>query len=347
MVSRPSKKQNSKFQGFIAAIFEERGRRIILVAVIVLLLIVAAFQTLFGSFKTDNVYHESPNRLILGKESGVVDSLRVPIMRTVTLDDSNIQSVRDLRYKVISTTSGLAAASYYPSKDVYGNVDWSLPWLSDRDLFLYGKRRDKLVDDKNRYAASSTTIANPLLLVHTYFWGLSVWDRKKRIHWARKRLQEKQVAERGFPLYPKPQDLIFEPRQRKASITYDVTNFLYEQRRALYSSHPPPETDIEIGLSMQNARDFNLNYVYLFPEKLVNISSPGFPSAPVLNTDRYEWIMLAWMQGRTFNFENAPVEGYRALNLQKLPAHLELGLWADVPPDVKTPPDLTFSIEIK
>jgi hypothetical protein len=258
-----------------------------------------------------------PNRNELAiRELAKVDSLNIKIQPPIELDWKSQSEVLQLRAAAVRQYPELLASEYIPAERVFGQIVDGLPWWGMEGQFFYGKGEKSIVGPSEE----SRFILNPYLLVAPDF---SVWWQG--------RITESQLS--TFLLTCLPGDLRWWPPEGRAEVTYDAGCVTMGQNYTFY-------------LVTYNARDMNLNYLFVSYADSLNITKPDTPTAPFANPQFIHQGSSCGYPGGCNNMSPYTPE-IDNLEIMGFPAQVIIRLWESKPASPEESPDMVFVIRFQ
>ncbi len=261
---------------------------------------------------------ENKNELAIG-ELAKVKTISVMIQSPIELDTMNKDEVLELRVGEVYRYPELLYSTYEPYGEVFGEIVDGLPWWGIPGQFYYGAGEQSIEGPSEE----SRFILNPYLLVAAEPCG--GFDKI--------RVSEADIRRPGFTFYCPAQQLIWEPENSYAEVTYDANCV----SRLNYSC---------FDLIAYNARDLNLNYIYVAYDKSINISKATRPGQAYEIPQYIHQGESCGYPGGCNNMSPATPE-IDGLSVVGLPARLEIWLWKDKPESTDTSPDMSFIIRFR
>jgi ribosomal protein L40E len=261
---------------------------------------------------------ENTNVLAIG-DRAKVESVDVMIQPPVELDTLTQEEVLELREGEVYQYPELLFSGYKPYNEIFGGIVDGLPWWGIAGQFYYGQG-ERSIEGPSEEARF---IMNPYLLVAADPCGS--FDKNV--------VSEELIRRPGFPFYCPVQQLKWEPENSYAEATYSAS--CVAQRN--YSC---------FNLIAYNARDFNLNYIYVSYENSVNISKTDPPDKAYAIPQYLHQGDSCGYPGGCNNMSPATPE-IDGLSVVGLPARAEIWLWKDKPESLETSPDMIFVIRIR
>jgi len=311
---------------------KKRGR---LWPVIVLLVVVDLAVVIYG---IRQLPRPNRNALALGEITGLSGSLDIEIHLPTELDEKSKAEVFELREEAVYRYPDLISGDYAPSDAVFGQIKDHLPWWGVQGQFYFGSGERSIEGP----AEESRFILNPYLLVAAEFYGLSIWSRGDL--WDRARTTEEILGQVGFPLYCRPARLRWWARESRAQVTYDVSLYLDDVNR--WTIQPLCVADASFDLVAYNARDLNLNYIYLSFQDSRNLAMKEPPVGPVvIRHFIHQGGSCGYPDGCNNMSPHTPE--LSGIQIKQLPARATIWLWAQEPESVEQSPDMIFVIHFE
>lgn len=299
----------------------------------VLILLTLACSLLFMAW-TGRLTWPNRNELALGEQTDV-KVVSIEIQPPVEFDYLAKTRILAVRKEAASRHPELISGTYKPAGAVFGRIENRHPWWGTIGMFYYGQG-DRSIDGP---AEESRFILNPYLLVAAELEGLTIW-RHGTAMWDQKRTADFDPGMSGFPLYCPAQDLRWYPAQRRAEVTYDVSR--YREAVRSWTDEPLP-LPIEFSLLAYNARDLNLNYVYVAFEDSRHVHKDDASNIPLpIKHYLHRGSSCGYPGG--CNNASPRMSEISAIWIDQLPARVVVWLWQDEPGAHGPPPDLVFTI---
>jgi hypothetical protein len=261
---------------------------------------------------------ENKNALAIG-ERAKVESIDVTIHPPIELDTLTKEEVLELRIGEVYRYPELLFSAYEPNSRVFGEIVDGLPWWGIAGKFYYGQGEQSIEgqSDEARF------IMNPYLLIAADPCG--GFDRTM--------VSEQLIQRPGFPFYCPVEDLMWEPENNYVEVTYNAS--CVSQRN--YSC---------FNLIAYNARDFNLNYIYISYEDSVNISKANRPNQAIAIPQYLHQGDSCGYIGGCNNISPATPE-LEGLSIVGMPARVEIWLWKEEPESLEISPDMIYVIRVR
>jgi hypothetical protein len=298
------------------------------------LVVLAAVGACSKSADTD----PSSNVLSIGPKSPAPDRIDVPIVAPVSLNGQGTDQIIQARSGVVQQSAKLLNSDYQPTHYLFSKINPKLDWESLRATFFDGPT--KMCGSGP--STESTSILNPFLLVSARFFWQPLWAGKHS--WLNDKNSASKADSPDFPLYVKAQNLTWFPKESRAEVTYELSDYI--KRVGPWIKDGTSLSDAEFSLHAVNARDFQLRYLYISPDKSHNI---------ILSKSRdAAFKLLDFFHARQFKETSVPCNGLSfpstyisGLRVSDLPASATMLLWRRQPTKLTDTPDLTFTIHIE
>lgn len=278
------------------------------------------------------------NALALGANARV-DELDIPINPPMEFDGLTRADIYALRSEAVNTHADLLAADYTPSAGVFGEIIDGKPWWGMIGQWYHGPGSDSTrgASEESRY------VLNPYLLVAPEFYGFSIFGGV--LEWDTARISEADLNQPDFPLMCRVESLRWYPRRASAEATYDVSGCL----AALNPYLVAPLTVEDNGwfdLFSYNARDLNLNYIYVDYAASTGVTHPE-PAAEAATFPYFIHLGGSCQQPGGCNNMSPGFAALSNLELTALPAEIVVKLWTTPPPSVEDAADMTYRIDLR
>lgn len=258
--------------------------------------------------------HPNKNALAIN-DRATADVLDIQPQPLKDLDFKTKSQVLSLRRVAVSRYPSLISGKYQPSDAVFGQIVDGVPWWGLLGAYCYGKGERSIAGP----SLHSESILNPYFLVIPSF---NTWRSTNC------RKANERTAYKLF--YCPPRSLRWYPKRGQAEVTYDM-----ECLRRSGSD--------DLSLDAYNARDLNLNYVYVSYGESSNISKHDQPARAYKNP---QYIHKGGSCGYPGGCNNRspytpPLDDIQILGW---PVKIVVYLWESNPDTVDTPPDMEYVI---
>jgi hypothetical protein len=241
-------------------------------------------------------------------------TLEIEIQDPVELDFKRRAEVFRMREQAVQQHPELLLARYRPSDAVFGQIRDNLPWWGMTGIFYYGSGDNSIAGP----AEESRFLLNPYLLVGADFYH----------NWIG--YPEAEVLKPGVALDCAPTQLRWNPLERRGEVTYNARCISGTNSR-------------RFDLIAYNARDFNLNYIYVSYNESRNITKLDPPSAPYAIPHYIHQGNSCGYPGGCNNM-SPPSPEIDSLEILGFPAEVVVWLWTSEPSSNSQPPDMIFLV---
>lgn len=282
---------------------------------------------------------QNANSLAIGNRS-IVESLNISITAGLDLDNLSRGEIYDLRRQAVMEFPWLIYTNYDPSKAVFGSIKDDLPWWGNAGRYYYGSGQM----GADGISKDALEILNPYLLVSAEFSGLSIHTADTSGSFWSSNFSSAALQKPGFPYRAIPENLRWWPERSRAEVTYNLTGYLSELNH--WTAAPKSIADAKFDLIALNARDLNMNYIWVDYGKSINITKDGEPDTAAGITQHFQRSNDCGLPGGC-NDLDASMPDIQGLQIRSLPAKLIICLWSERPAAVTDTPDLTYVINLK
>jgi len=307
-------------------------RRLLLIFFGFLLLVWLAF--LIRSYRNENL-----NALAIGNRSEV-DSLKVTLLNPAEFDSMSSEDILSLRQQAVELHPELIVGKYRPAREVFDSIDSGASWWGINGEYFYGSGENSIEGP----SVQSKYILNPFILVSTDISGLSFGGSDPASFWNNGIINDVALKSSKFPYYCKAQDLQWWPGAQRAEITYNIKDYLAELNN--WTTRTYRASDASLSLTAYNARDFNLNYIYVAYDRSLNVFQDNPPASAIAIVDALQKDGACGSSSGC-NAVSPPSSSLSGIKLEGLPATLVIYLWEHQPDSVQAAPDMTFAIHYK
>jgi hypothetical protein len=279
------------------------------------------------------------NALAIGANATITRPVDIAIVPPVELDYQSRRDVLAMRSEAVYHYPELIQGDYRPSDHVFRQIKNGLPWWGMAGQFYYGSG-DQSIDGPSE---ESRFIMNPYLLVGAELFGLTFW-LPGDLEWDDDRITESDLNSPDFPLTCDPALLQWWPEDARIEVTYQVSACI--QRLNEWTVRPVDNTDIGFSLYAYNARDFNMNYIYVSYGDSVHISKPDMPDYAI---GIPHYIHQGGSCGYPGGCNNMSpyVPELDDLFINQLPAQVIVRLWEHEPGSTSETPDMVVALHFE
>ncbi|HRE46250.1 MAG TPA: hypothetical protein PLD47_00870 [Aggregatilineales bacterium] len=303
---------------------------------VILILIATLFAVLLLAIRRGYLPAPNMNRLNLGT-GAPQGPLNIPLQAPQDFDGKSKQAIWQIRRAAVESRPDLLAAPYTPSDAVFGQVEDGLPWWGMSGQFYYGAGMRSIEGPSEE----ARFLLNPYLLVAADFWGLT---QQSNPGWNLAMIKDSYVDRPNFPLICQPQGLRWYPSERRAEVTYDVSGCM--TALSYWATAPLTLQNMPFDLIAYNARDLNLNYLFLALNESPNLSHYEPIGTPFYITHFLHRGGSCGYPGGCNNMSpSTPEISY--YTILALPAQAVIYLWQENPGSVFQTADMRFLIHFR
>ena len=276
------------------------------------------------------------NQLAIGKFAHVSGSLEIDINPAIEFDFKKKSEILELRSDAVYKHKTLLKGKYIPSCAVFGGIADSRPWWGLKGYHFHwkGKSSIKGASEESRY------VMNPFLLVAAHLNGKSLYALAYK-RWKQSLSSDDIPVKNEIPSYSQATKLKWWPNERRIEVTYNLTAFFQEMYRENMDS--VDYSDMVFDLIAYNARDMNLNYLYIALTNSTNVKQKGHSSKPVKIKHMLHRGGSCDYPGGCNNM-SPDHPAVQEIKIQKLPALLEVFLWKKQPASLEVTPEITVKL---
>lgn len=283
------------------------------------------------------------NTLAIG-ELAQTDSVTVEIVPSIELDFMSKAEVFELRENAVQQYPMLIDGDYSPSDAVFGQIESDIPWWGTEGQFHFMYTRE---NGKNSIAGTSEEarfILNPFLLVATSIYYIEARDQNGD-EWWHPGLYAEQIGQvdAASVLSCEPRQVEWQPQIARAEVLYDVQGCLNQMSAPFDDSYT--FSVAYFSLIAYNARDLNLNYLYVDYEQSEQIALVEEDVAPQIVAIPH-YIHRGGSCGYPGGCNNMSPSSVHLdrFELSSLPATATIYLWKNQPTSTEIIPDFTYVI---
>lgn len=260
-------------------------------------------------------------------------ALDIALVEPQALNFKSRSDVLTMRSNEINKQKALLATTYYPTPDLFSQIEDGKPWWGTHGQFVWGEGERSIEGPSEE----SRFLLNPYLLVAPNSWTAEIWDAQK--------ISASDLERRDFPFCWMPESLRWWPTNSTAQVVYNVSQF--ERNLSNWKDRLSDTSDNrKFGLVAYNARDFDLNFLYIVPEQSRNITNSHKSREPWLINQMIHCGDSCKYPGGCNNMSPAASE-VDDISLDGLPARACIYLWRNRPQNTAQRPDFTYVIDFK
>lgn len=283
-----------------------------------------------------------PNRnaLAIGPAAATAGPVDITIVPPVELGFLSRAEILAMRSEAVDRYPELIQGRYRPSDHVFRQIKNGAPWWGMIGQFYYGPG-DYSIDGPSE---ESRFIMNPYLLVAAEFDGLTFWQPGD-LEWNDDRITEADLNNPDFPFTCEPASLQWQTESAEVDVAYEVSSCI--QLLDEWIVRPLNDTDIGFSLFAYNARDFNLNYIYISYGDSANISKPEDKPDHAIAIPHFIHRGNSCGYPGGCNNMSPYVPELDDLFIDQLPAQVTAWLWEHEPESINETPDMVVKIYFK
>jgi len=271
------------------------------------------------------------------RESAKQDKVTIALQRPNELNFKKKVDVLAMRREAANRYPDLLAAPYEPADSIFGQIVDGLPWWGMKGQFFLGQGQRSIEGP----AEETRFLLNPYLLVAADFFGLVVGGTGTTPGWNTEKINDNTLNQSDFPFTCHPRFLVWYPREGRAEAIYSVTDCM--ERMSRWSTKALKLSDMTFDLIAYNARDMNLNYLFLSLAESTNVDQYQPPGSVFYISHFIHQGGSCGYSGGCNNMSPATPE-ISNYWLKGLPAKANIRLWKNAPGSVKQQPDMLFTI---
>jgi hypothetical protein len=260
-----------------------------------------------------------PNRNILAMgERTTVEEIKVAIQKPIDLDGKRKSEIYVLRAVTANRYPELLSKKYRPSDQVFGEIQNNRPWWGIAGQFFYGPGEQSIAGPSEE----SRFLTNPFMLVAidpVYTW--------------KNRISEAAILKDDFQFICAPHRLQWYPIKSQAYLSYSAqcaSKLNYQK----------------INLIAYNARDLNLNYMYVSYDDSINVTKREIPQTAYVIP---HYIHLGDSCGfpKGCNNMSPATPEIDGLEITGYPVQVVIWLWEQEPDSIAQEPDVVYVIRFE
>lgn len=278
-----------------------------------------------------NRVHASTNRLATGDQASTKGPVDIALLEPQALNFKSRYDVLNMR-RVEIEKQRLITNAYNPTPDIFSEIQDNKPWWGMHGQFVWGEGEHSIEGP----AEESRFLLNPYMLVAPSSWTTEIWDRQK--------ITAADLDRRDFPFSWMPESLRWWPSNATAQAVYNITQF--DRNLSTWKDRLYTGDNHKFGLVAYNARDFDLNFLYIVPDKSKNITNSHKSKEAWQIVQKIHCGDSCKYPGGCNNMSPAAQE-VDDISLAGLPARACIYLWKDRPQNTSQRPDFTYVIDFK
>lgn len=275
----------------------------------------------------------STNSLKVGPLALIPDGSSLVLSRPQHLNYMSRKDVLQLRIDAVMSCRALVNTPYEPTAAVFDQIVDGKPWWGMAGQYVWGEGQRSIEGPSEE----SRFLLNPFLLVGANPWTAKIWDGTQ--------ITEDDLKNIDFPYTWKPQELMYWPRRRTATVTYNVTAF-NGKLKEMDAKLEKTEDNKNFGLVAYNARDFGYNFLFISDQSSSNIENRYKVRGPIEIKQYIHTGDSSKYPGGCNNMSPA-MDEIDKLTIKALPARATVFLWKKRPPRTTDRPDFTFVLDFK
>ncbi|MCW5823329.1 MAG: hypothetical protein KIT34_11035 [Cyanobacteria bacterium TGS_CYA1] len=262
--------------------------------------------------------------------------IEIPLNPVACFNQQSKTQIIEQRKKALAQFPQLILGTYSANPVVFDQIVDGKPWWSMEGSFVYGSgaRSTKGNSEESRF------ILNPFLLVAANSWSTLIWDPDK--------MKGDEFADSNFPFCYMPERIVINPKERKLTVTYDIT--AYHARLLAYDYCRKEKSTIsDFGLTAYNARDFGYRYIHFDPKGSINVINTDNEANVDKAIEIKQFIHCGGSCGLLSGCNNmSPAQNeIDRLRLKGLPATASFTLWRQKPADISDKEDFKVVFQFK
>jgi hypothetical protein len=269
------------------------------------------------------------NDLALG-QTAKVTKLSIPIVPPTDFNFKGRATLYAMRQAQVMKYPELLTAQYVPDGECFGQIEDQRPWWGTYGLSYYGSGKNSIKGP----SLESRFFLNPFLLA----------GDRSGLGLPKDKISEADLAKKSYPTYLQPSDLQWSPKVKKGEVTYDITGYQKQMCSLLgydkYELHGPRD------ISLINARDLGLKFVYIPPSWSLNVKI-GSPMKGVMRIPQFIHKGDSCGYPGGCNNQSPETPWLQSFTIEKLPARIGFLFWKKPPITRKVPPDMMFFVLYK
>ena len=278
--------------------------------------------------------------LLLGNEAIVRDRLRIVIFPPQEFDGLSRAQIYQQRTEAVHYYPNLISDNYEPDNRVFGQIEDGKLWWGMIGQWIAGTRNPN-IQNNDGASEESRLVLNPYILVSPEFIGLSVYGTDDGRFWQ----DGPNVYSSEFPHHCLINRLTWDAVAREAISVYDVSSCMDDMDNYTLNPLLLPANG-EIALYAYNARDFDLNYIYVDYDASENVSKQNPPNRALAIPHYIHSGETCGIAGGCNNM-SPTFEPLENILIESVPSSLRVKLWQHNPVDVNSDADMTMVIHFR
>jgi hypothetical protein len=287
---------------------------------------------LFAALAPALIPTASGNELALKEQAKLAGAVEVQIREPIVLNNYTVAQLYRIRSDAVMRQKNLLADTYEPSDSIFGQCEDNKPWWGIWGMYIF---REGLKAPEGP-SKESMQILNPFRLIAAEANSVGMLNPSK--------ITDADMRNPKFPFLWQSGPVRFNPRTAAAAVTYNVTGF--NENLKVWQNKLKVNVFVSgFALIAYNARDFGFNYIYLDPQKSVNMRKWAV-SHPVQISQFLHCGGSCGVPGGCNNMSPFMRE-LDDNKFTKLPARAFIKLWKSEPDSARQEPDFTYVIDFR
>jgi hypothetical protein len=270
------------------------------------------------------------NELAIGKQSRLSGQVEIPLTPLADFNFKPKAEILSMRKTEVMKHADLLKGKYVPNDAVFGQITDRRPWWGTIGQAYYGAGAKSITGQ----AIQSQYILNPFLLAGLFSTPSLPKDK----------VSEADLTRKSYPTSYQASGLRWWPAQSKAEVTYAISS--YKSQMCSLFGYTSYDITGDYALELINARDLGLNYVYIPPSWLYNMTA-GAPMKGPIAIPHYIHCGGSCGYPGGCNNKSPACSALDSFQITRLPARLTLMFWKKAPTTGREPADMTFTINYR
>jgi len=270
------------------------------------------------------------NDLALGRSARTASTVEIQINPPVDLNFRSRSQILQMRERELRKHPELMNGSYSLSEEVFGPMEEGKAWWGTLGMAFHGAGPDSIKGP----AEESRFIMNPYLLI----------GQAGIIALGKSTVREDQLSRTSIPVFIQPSNLRWWPREGKAEVTYEYSEYERQICKAFGLKRFPITGPA--SLEAINARDLGLTYIYIPPQQAANIRVDAPMSGPLPIPQMVHCGGTCGYPGGCNNMSPA-IAWLDRFAILALPARLVIYLWKTEPSTEREPADMIYTMNFR